>query len=486
MAPPRHHRDHLRRVARQAMLERGLLPDFGGAVFEQLARIAGPAQPPAGVRDLRNLQWCSIDNDDSRDLDQLSVSDNLPGGEVRILVAIADVDSLVIRATPIDEHAATNTTSVYTPAQIFPMLPERLSTDLTSLNAGADRTSLVVEYTVTGEGQLQDPQLSRALVKNQAKLSYDAVAAWLEGRGPLPAAAAQVDGLDRQLRQQDQAAARLRQQRRARGALELESVEARPVFKDDLVIALEAQRPNRARALISDFMIAANTAVARFLERRGRPSLRRVVRSPERWEKIVDLAASHGEILPDQPSSTALEAFLARRRAADPERFPDLSLAIVKLMGRGEYDVALPGQTPVGHFGLAVNEYAHSTAPNRRFPDLVTHRLVKAALDGEPDPYTPEELMQVARQSSAQESNAAKVERQVRKSAAALLLERRVGESFDGIVTGAASKGTYLRLLAPPVEGRIVRGFAGLGVGDKVRVTLVGTDFERGHIDFAR
>jgi len=467
------------------MLDRGLQPDFGGAVFEQLARIVGPAQPGAGFRDLRNLQWCSIDNDDSRDLDQLSVSDDLPG-VVRILVAIADVDSLVIRDTPIDGHAAVNTTSVYTPAQIFPMLPERLSTDLTSLNEGVARTSLVIAFTVTDDGEVVEPELFPALVQSQAKLAYDSVAAWLEGQGPLPAAADRVPGLDARLRQQDQAAARLRQRRRARGALELESLEARPVFDGDMVVDLRVQRPNRARTLIADFMIAANTAVGRFLERRGRPSLRRVVRSPERWQKIVAVAAAHGETLPAEPSTAALEAFLARRRTADPIRFPDLSLTIVKLMGRGEYEVAVPGQSSPGHFGLAVQDYAHSTAPNRRFPDLVTHRLVKAALAGAPEPYTADELAAIAAQSSLQEANAAKVERQVRKSAAALLLEHRVGESFAGIVTGAAPKGTYVRILDPPVEGRIVRGFAGLAVGDKVRVTLVGTDFERGYIDFAR
>jgi VacB/RNase II family 3'-5' exoribonuclease len=466
------------------MLDRGLLPDFTGAVFEQLARI-GQAASAGDVRDLRNLQWCSIDNDDSRDLDQLSTSEELPGGSVRVLIAVADVDALVAKGTPIDEHASTNTTSVYTAGQIFPMLPERLSTDLTSLNQDQDRVSLVIEFAVTDDGTIRDSQVYRAVVRNKAKLAYNAVAAWLDGHGPLPAAAAQVPGLDIDLRRQEAAAARLRQQRRARGSLELESLEARPVFEGENVVALETDRPNRAKDLIADFMIAANGVVARFLEQHRRPSLRRVVRSPERWEKIVGLAAQYGERLPMEASSPALEAFLERRRALDPLRFPDLSLTVVKLMGRGEYVAEVPGERPIGHFGLAVQDYAHSTAPNRRFPDLVTHRLVKAVLAGASSPYTVPELLSVATQSSQQEANAAKVERQVRKSAAALLLERRVGESFTAIVTGASPKGTYARLLDPPIEGRIVRGHAGLGIGDKVRVTLVGTDFERGYIDFA-
>jgi exoribonuclease-2 len=484
MTPPRHHRADLQRVARQAMLERGLLPDFGGAVFEQLAHIA--AQPEPSLRDLRNLQWCSIDNDDSRDLDQLTVAETTATGATRILVAIADVDTLVAKGTPVDAHAAANTTSVYTAAQTFPMLPERLSTDLTSLNPGTERPSLVIEYTITDQGAVLDPQLSRALVRNQAQLAYDAVAAWLDQKGPLPPAAARVSGLDLQLRRQDEAATRLHERRQARGALAFQSIEARPVFDGEQVIALQAVTSNRARDLIAELMIAANTVVARFLDAQGRPSLRRVVRSPERWEKIVGVAAGYGESLPREPSSSALEAFLARRRVADPVRFPDLSLTIVKLMGRGEYVPQWPGQPPVGHFGLAASDYSHSTAPNRRFPDLIAQRQVKAALAGQPDPYSPAELTAAASRSSEQEANAAKVERQVRKSAAALLLERRVGESFAGVVTGASPKGIYVRVFDPPVEGRIVRGYAGLAIADKVRVTLVGTDFERGHLDFAR
>ena len=481
-----HHRSDLQRIARTAMLERGLLPDFNDGALKQLAAIAGPARADGELVDLRGLLWCSIDNDDSLDLDQLSVAEDVGGGAVKILVAVADVDALVGKATPIDRHAANNTTSVYVAGHVFPMLPERLSTDLTSLNAAVDRVSLVITYVVKPDGSLGDTSVVRAVVHNQAKLTYDATAAWLEGQGPLPQAAARVPGLDAQLKLQDQAASRLRRLRHERGALDLQSLESRAVFSGDAVVGLHVDKPNRAKHLIEEFMVAANGVVARFLVDRARPSLGRVVRSPERWAKIVDKAAELGEALPAEPSSQALEAFLAKRRAADPLRFPDLSLVIVKLMGAGEYVVELPGQAPIGHFGLAVKDYSHSTAPNRRFPDLVTHRLVKAALSGAPAPYTLDELATLANHCTVQETNAAKVERQVRKSAAALLLEQRIGERFDGVITGAADKGTWVRVFDPPVEGRVERGGAGLSVGDKVRVKLLSTNFERGYIDFAR
>jgi exoribonuclease-2 len=364
------------------------------------------------------------------------------------------------------------------------MLSERLSTDLTSLNAATDRLSLVFSYVVGPDGSVAEPSVTRAVVRNQAKLTYGGVAAWLEGRGPLPAAA-RVATLDTQLTLQDQAAGRLRHLRHERGALDLQSLEARAVFTGDTVTGLRAEPPNRAQRMIEEFMVASNGVVATFLKRQGRPSLRRVVRSPERWTKIVDQAAKLGEPLPAEPSASALEAFLAKRRAADPLRFPDLSLAIVKLMGAGEYVVELPGAPPVGHFGLAVRDYAHATAPNRRFPDLITHRLVKAALAGTPAPYGADALATLAAHCTVQEGNAAKVERQVRKSAAALLLEHQIGQHFDGIITGAADKGTWVRLFEPPVEGRVDRGAGGLRVGDKVRVRLLATDFERGYLDFA-
>lgn len=484
-APAHHDRSALAGVARRAMVERGLRPEFEPAALEQAARLAPPIAGP-DVRDLRELLWCSIDNEDSRDLDQLSVSEELGDGRVRTLIAIADVDALVAPGTPIDAHAATNTTSVYTAARVFSMLPERISTDLTSLNPGVDRLAVVVAYVVGPDGALDGtPELYRALVFNHAKLAYDRVAAWLDGTEPLPAAAARVPGLDADLRRQDEVATRLRRARYADGALDFESLEARPVFDGDTLVRLRPEAPNRAKRMIADFMIAANGVVARFLEARQRPSLRRVVRAPDRWAKIVAVAAEHGETLPATVDAAALGAFLARRRAADPLRFPDLSLVIVKLMGRGEYAVDLPGGEDLGHFGLAAKDYSHSTAPNRRFPDLVTQRLLKAALADAPAPYDATALAAIAAHCSLQESNASKVERQVKKSAAALVLARRIGDRFAGVVTGASDKGTYVRIFDPAVEGRVMRGERGLRVGDKVDVELVRTDFERGYLDFA-
>jgi VacB/RNase II family 3'-5' exoribonuclease len=482
-----HHRGDLQRVAHRALQDRGLLDEFDAFALEQLDGIRGPsAENGVDIRDLRGLPWCSIDNDESKDLDQLSAALNLGDGSVRIFVAIADVDTLVDKGTPLDGHAAHNTASVYVAGHVYPMLPEKLSTDLTSLGQGVDRISLVVEFVVRAEGSLAESDISRAVVRNHSKMTYNAVAAWLDGQGPLPQAAASVSGMDAQLRLQDTVARRLRELRHQKGALDFTSLEARPVFKGDAVVGMHAEKPNRAKRLIEEFMIAGNGVAARFLEAKGRPSLRRVVRSPERWTRIVDLAAKFGESLPGQPSARALEAFLAKRRAADLLRFPDLSLVIVKLMGAGEYVAELPGDSHAGHFGLSVKEYTHATAPNRRFADLVTQRLLKAALADHPSPYGIGELELIARHCTVQESSIAKVERQVNKAAAVLLLERRVGESFDGLVTGAAEKGTWVRIIDPPAEGRLVQGTQGLRVGDKIRATLVSTNFERGFLDFAR
>jgi exoribonuclease-2 len=485
----RHSRADLADVAKQAMIDRGLEPEFSAAALTQLAGIAGPArEEDAGIRDLTSLLWCSIDNDDSKDLDQLSVGEDLGGGAVRIFVAVADVDALVKKGTPIDDHARTNTTSVYTAARIFPMLPERLSTDLTSLNQDEDRLSMVVEMALDRDGEMTGSALYRAKVRNKAKLAYDGVAAWLEGKGPAPPALAAVPGLDANLKLQDAAAQKLRARRIENGALELETIQPKAVFDGDKIVDLRQEAHNRARQLIEDFMIAANGATARFLASNGFASLRRVVRSPERWQRIVDVAKEEGESLPPEPDSRALEQFLARRRKADPLRFPDLSLVIVKLMGAGEYVVEKPGQPSVGHFGLAVRDYTHSTAPNRRFPDLITQRLVKAALTGpgRPPAYSDAELADLAPHCTQQEDDADKVERQVRKSAAALLLEDRIGQRFDAIVTGSSEKGTWVRVPSPPVEGKLVHGADGIQVGQKLRVKLIATDFDRGFIDFVR
>jgi len=485
MSPRRHDRQDLVRIADRAMRERGLEPEFSRDVDAELGRIPGPARD-AAARDLRGLLWCSIDNDDSRDLDQLSVAELLPDGSTRLLVAIADVDALVPLRSAIDRHAAMNTTSVYTAARIYPMLPERLSTDLTSLVQDEDRLAVVVELVVTAKGELDGSEIYRATVRNRAKLAYDSVSAWLDGEAPAPAPLAAIAGLEQNLRWQDAAAQQLRAVRHQQGALDLETIEAKAVFAGDELRDLEQPQKNRARQLIEDLMIAVNGVTARFLDQHKLPSLRRVLRSPERWARIVEVARALGEPLPEEPDAGELEAFLRRRRKADPLRFPDLSLTIVKLMGSGEYALDLPGQEPAGHFGLAVRDYTHSTAPNRRYPDVVTQRLVKAALAGAPVPYTLAELGELARHCTDQEDDATKIERQVRKSAAALLLEQRVGQRFDGIVTGASEKGTWVRLFQPPVEGKLEHGAEGLDVGDRVRVKLIRTDVERGFIDFAR
>jgi exoribonuclease-2 len=478
-------RGRLQAIARRVMAERGLEADFSPAATVEAETFTGAARESgSSIRDLRALPWCSIDNDDSRDLDQLSVAQPSAGGAVRILVAVADVDALVKKGSAIDGHARANTTSVYTAAAIFPMLPERLSTDLTSLNDGQERLSIVIDMTVAHEGTVTASDVYRAMVQNKAKLAYNAVGAWLEGTAPAPPKVAAVAGLDEQLRIQDRAAQAMKALRHTHGALSLDTIETRAVFDGDVISDLQPDQKNRAKELIEDFMIAANGVTAKYLEARAFPSLRRVLRSPERWERIVELAAGFGEKLPGAASCQALEGFLAARRRADPLRFPDLSLSVVKLLGKGEYVVELPGQQTDGHFGLAVRDYSHSTAPNRRFPDLITHRLLKAALAGGPPPYADAELDALAQHCTAQEDNATKAERQVNKSAAALLLSSRIGQRFDAIVTGASSKGTWVRIFQPAVEGKVVRGAEGLDVGDRLRVELLDTNVERGFIDF--
>ncbi|MEO7793801.1 MAG: RNB domain-containing ribonuclease [Thermoanaerobaculia bacterium] len=484
MTRRRHDREDLQRISDRVMRERGLEPEFPPAVAGEIEAIAGPATAPA-VQDLRALLWCSIDNDDSRDLDQLTVGELRGDGATLVRVAIADVDALVTLGSAIDRHAAVNTTSVYTAARIYPMLPERLSTDLTSLRQDEDRLAVVAEFVVTPDGGLGDFDVYRATVRNHAKLAYDSVSAWLETASPAPAALAAIAGLEENVRWQDAAAQKLREVRHRQGALDLETIESHAVWNGDQISGLEQQLKNRGRQLIEDFMIAANSVTARFLEGHKLPSIRRVLRSPERWSRIVALAHETGEVLPAEPDAAALEAFLCKRKKADPLRFPDLSLTVVKLMGSGEYAVDTPGAATVGHFGLAARDYTHSTAPNRRYPDVITQRLVKAALAGAPSPYSMAELVALAAHCTEQEDDATKVERQVRKSAAAMLLEQRIGERFDGIVTGASEKGTWVRLLSPPVEGRVSQGSKGLDVGDRVDVKLISTDVERGFIDFA-
>ena len=481
------HRAILKDIAHRAMLEKGLVPDFSARALAELESIKGPAQATEeSARDLRHLLWCSIDNDDSLDLDQLTVAEAAPDGAIKVLVAIADVDVLVKMRSAIDDHARQNTTSVYTAAEIFPMLPEKLSTDFTSLKFDSDRLAMVIEMVIAKDGSLQSSDVYRGLVRNRAKLAYDSVAEWLEGRGPMPDMLASVSGLDQNLRLQDTAAQKLKVLRHQHGALDLETIQARPVFDQDELKDLEAESRNRAKVIVEDFMIAANGVTARFLDSKEFPSLRRMVRTPKRWSRITELAAERGAALPQEPDSKALEKFLMSEQAADPLRFPDLSLSVVKLLGRGEYMVQLPGEESEGHFGLAVKDYVHSTAPNRRYPDLITQRLVKAALAGLTAPYGVEELEELAKHCTEEENVAKKVERMVTKSAAAILLESRVGELFEAVVTGASHKGTWVRLLHPPIEGRLETGFEGLDVGHSLRVQLVRTDVERGYIDFKR
>jgi exoribonuclease-2 len=481
----RKHEQFLVEIANEAMIEHGLDPEFDGSVQRQLNEIHAPAFED-DLRDMRDLPWCSIDNDDSRDLDQLTWAEDLGDGDTKMYVAVADVDALVRKGTPIDRHARQNTTSIYTAAKIYSMLPEKLSTDLTSLNEGEDRIAMVIELTLRSDASVADSTVYRALVHNRAKLAYDRVAAWFDGEDDVPEKARKVRGLPETLKLQDRVADAMRAVRHQNGALDLETIEARPVMQGGSVVDLVQARRNNARMLIEDFMIAANGATARFLSQQGFPSLRRVVRSPERWDRIERIAEDVGDRLPPDPDPIALEAFLLRRRKADPTSFPDLSLSIVKAMGAGEYIVEEPGDKPTGHFGLAVKDYTHSTAPNRRYPDLITQRLVKAVLAGKPSPYDVEELAALAAHCTAQEDAANKVERRVRKSAAALMLQNRVGERFDAIVTGAAAKGTWVRIFRPPIEGKLVHGREGLDIGDRVRVKLVGVDPEKGFIDFVR
>lgn len=478
--------------AAAVMRENGFQPDFPALVEQELSGIREltPGRALAGrVRDLRAELWSSIDNRSSRDLDQVEVATALPGDVIRLSIGIADVDELVPRDSAIDRHAAKNTTSVYTGVAVFPMLPEKLSTDLTSLNEGEDRLAVVIEMDVAADGAMVREDVYRALLRNHAKLEYESVGAWLEENGPLPARVRQIPGLEAQLRLQHEASRRLRAVRERAGALSLESVEARPVVVNGRVVDIVKVETNRARDLIESYMVAANGVMARFLDRRRTPSIRRVVRTPRRWSRLVQLAQEMGASLPVEPDPRALAAFVAGQRAADPERFPDFSLSVVKLLGPGEYVLERRMDTGrrdgYGHFGLAVAEYTHSTAPNRRFVDLVTQRLAKDADTGNGAPYSDVELTEIARRCTDMEDAARKVERAMRKKAAAVLIGDRIGERFTAVVTGASAKGTYVRVLSPPVEGRVVRGGRALDVGDTVRVTLLVADPERGFIDFA-
>ncbi len=479
-------RQFLRGIAYRAMVDRGLEPDFSPAALAELAAITGPAPLGQGARDLRSLLWCSIDNDDSRDLDQLSVAEALPNGATKVLVAIADVAGLVPARSALDAHAQRNTTSVYTAAEIFPMLPEKLSTNLTSLAFGAERRAIILEMSFTADGSMTGSAVYTALVLNRAKLAYNRVAAWLEQGEVVPPDVAAVPGLADNIQMQHRLAQTLRARRHMRGALSLQTIQARPVFEGDHLRDLKPDESNAAKNLIEELMVAGNGVTADYLSSKNFPSIRRVVRTPLHWDRIVELAASHGTTLPPQPDGPALESFLLARRDASPEDFPDVSLLVIKLLGAGEYVMAPPhGEVP-GHFGLAVSHYAHSTAPNRRYPDLLIQRLLKAALENQPAPYRNDELADLAKHCTEREDDAKKIERQVSKSAAAMLLSSRIGDIFDAIVTGNSDKGVWVRLARQPIEGKLVGGFQQERVADRIQVRLVHTDAARGFIDFVR
>jgi exoribonuclease-2 len=480
-------RSDLARIAVIIMKEKGLEPDFSKEVHDQLQAINTPGQDSdPNIQDLTDLLWCSLDNDDSEDLDQLTACSNLGNGSHKIYIAIADVDVLIQKDSAIDLHAKTNTASVYTSARIFPMLPEKLSTNLTSLNFNETRLALVTEMIVGPTGAIQGSTIYRAKVRNKAKLAYDAVSAWIEGKGPAPIGISSLGGMDEQLKTQDQIAQRLRIKRHQAGSLQLEIFQPKAVFEGEKIIGIAEQEHNRGRQLIEEFMIATNESTAHFLLKKGIPSLRRVVRSPDRWLRIVELAKQYGEALPGEPDSKSLAEFLAKRHEADPLRFPDLSLVVIKLMGPGEYVLEQPGANPIGHFGLAVQDYMHSTAPNRRYPDLITLRMIKNAIANKPNAYETKELYSLAIHCTMQEDAIRKVERRVRKSEAALFLEPYIGKDFDGVITGITPNYGWVRIFNPPAEGMLMKVPKDYSIGSKLRVKLISTDVEMGHINFMK
>lgn len=476
-------------IAHRAMVENGFKPDLPVQVSEEVSKLRSEtaSSKTSSVRDLRQLQWSSIDDRTSRDLDQVEYVEVVANDDIRLLVGIADVDALVHKNSATDSHAFDNGTSVYTGVKTFPMLPEELSTDMTSLVGDTDRPAVVTEMTIGADGTVKSSDVYLALVHNYAKLAYESTGDWLDQKGSIPAELSRVPNMNKQIETQLDAAKRLRDLRRQHGALELETLQSSPVLnKEGELTSLTTIQHNSARMIIENFMIAANVAMAGFLEGMGITSLRRVVREPEQWPRIIEVAAELGEQLPAQPDSRALADFLARRRKADPDRFPDLSLSIVKLLGPGEYTVERPGAQGGGHFGLAVNDYTHSTAPNRRYADLITQRLVKAALADETTPYDEEQLKIVATHCTERDEAARKVERKMRKVVAAVVLSKRIGDRFNAIVTGVTPKGTFARTTVPVADGLVTRGKEGLRVGEKIEVRLESTDPNRGYIDFAR
>jgi VacB/RNase II family 3'-5' exoribonuclease len=472
-------------LARIAMREHDLLTNFSKEIELELEQISHPGTCASSkaLHDLREKIWFSIDNEDSKDLDQITYAEKLPNQSFKIYVAIADVTCLVKKGSAIDQHAQHNTTTVYTPSKNFSMLPEKLSTNLTSLNLNEERLAIVTEICINEEGALGHFNLYRALVKNYAKLDYNKVNAWLENHSvEIPS----LPGLAEQIKLQDQIAQHMKKNRHTEGMLSLQTIETKAIISEDKIVDLVEIKSNRARELIEHFMIAANIATTRYLLQKKLPVLRRIVRTPKRWERIVEIAAQKGSKLPSIPDSKALELFLLKQKKQDPIHFPDLSLTIIKLLGRGEYAIQFPDQKPLIHFGLATKEYSHTTAPNRRYPDIIIQRLIKAALGDHEMLYSHEELESLARHCSLKEVDAEKVERRMKKSAAALFLSSYVGKTFEGIITGSNEKGTWVRIVSPPAEGKLVSGYQGVDVGDKIKVELVNTDVLNGYIDFKK
>ena len=483
-----HHPIDLKAIAVNAMRKYGFEPRFPDSVVREVNALPAATHPPIqkDTKDLRMLLWSSIDNYDSLDLDQLEYCERGRNGDIMVKIAIADVDAYVPKQSKTDLHAAHNGTSVYTGVETFPMLPDKLSKGITSLLPDQDRRATVIEYTVLTDGSFRPGEVYRALVSNRGKLVYEEIGDWLEGTSPTPPAVREIPGLEDQLHLQAEAMRRLKKNRREQGALELNTIEAQAIVEEDGIVRdLVIQRQNMARCLIEEFMVAANGTMVTFLGNAGIPMIQRVVRVPKYWDEIVSTAATLGGKLPAEPDAKALAKFLIQQKAADPERFPDLSLTVIKLLGPGEYVMLEPGSEPYGHFSLAVTDYTHATAPNRRYVDLINQRLIKSVLDGTPGPYTREELVDRSAWLTSREKGSKKVERFMRKAAAAVLLQHRIGESFDALVTGASEKGTYVRLITPPAEGRILQGERGLTVGQKVRVRLLKTDPYNGFIDFA-
>jgi len=474
-------------IATQAMQERGFVPGFPPLVVSETDAVTAPKfpLPNFNARDQRKLLWFSIDNDDSKDLDQITYAEKADNNGYRVYIAVACVDLLVHRGSAINARAENNTTSVYTPTKVFPMLPERLSTDLTSLNADVDRLALVFEGHLTEDGTLQDFSIYPSYVHNYAKLAYDAISQWLDG-GPRPAYIANVNGLEEQIRLQDTIAHKLSDLRHKMGALSFETIEPQTVLVQGIPVAIKEMPANRGRLLIEHFMIVANMISAKYAEKNNLSFIRRVVTVPKRWDKIVEIVKGYGYDLPATPDAASLEKFLLKQKVADPVTFPDLSLTIIKLLGRGEYKVVIPGKEVPGHFGLALQDYSHSTAPNRRFPDLIIQRILLASLGKTEMPYTQKDLASLADHCTQKEDDAQKVERHMRKSAAALVLEKEIGNTFDGIVTGSGDKGTWVRVFNPPVEGKLVKGAESVDVGDRISIKLLHTDVVNGFIDFAK